>query len=71
MKPVTTLRELRNLAGTDPRYKEAAILASCQLGGKEELPLSDHIEWLKIYSMATTEQDVIDRVNQCIPRPAD
>jgi len=71
MKPVATLRELRNLSGTDPRYKKLAIFASCQLGGKEELPVSDHIEWLKIYSMATTEQDVVDRVNECIPRLAE
>lgn len=70
MKPVGTLKELRDLAGTDPRYEKLTILASCRLGGSEELPLHDHHEWLKIYAMATTEQDVVEQVNCCIDQVA-
>jgi hypothetical protein len=67
MKPVATLRELRELSHTDPRYERLTILASCRLGGREELPLHDHHEWLRIYSMATSEQDIVEQINCCIP----
>jgi hypothetical protein len=70
MKPVSTLMELRHLSRTDPRYEKLTILASRRLGGKEELPLHDHLEWLKIYAMATSEQDVLEQVNCCIPQVA-
>ncbi|MHC4401959.1 MAG: hypothetical protein ACYTG0_19990 [Planctomycetota bacterium] len=63
MKPVNTLKELRKLSRNDPRYEKLAITVSCRLGGRDELPLADHLEWLRIYAMATTEQDVVDQVN--------
>jgi hypothetical protein len=31
------------------------------------LPLHDHHEWLRIYSMATSEQDIVEQINCCIP----
>ncbi len=67
VKPVATLKELRDLSHTDPRYERLTILASCRLGGSQELPLHDHHEWLKIYAMATSEQDIVEQVNCCIP----
>jgi len=67
VKPVATLRQLRDLAHTDPRYERLTVVASCRLGGSEELPLHDHHEWLKIYAMATSERDVVEHVNGCIP----
>jgi len=70
MKLVSTLKELRELARTDSRYEKLTILASCRLGGSEELPLHDHHEWLKIYAMATSEQDVVEQVNCCIDQVA-
>ncbi|MFH1268049.1 MAG: hypothetical protein ABIK89_20215 [Planctomycetota bacterium] len=70
MKPVSTLKELRERARTDSRYEKLTILASCRLGGSEELPLHDHHEWLKIYAMATTERDVVEQVNCCIGQVA-
>ncbi|OHB83963.1 MAG: hypothetical protein A2V98_14155 [Planctomycetes bacterium RBG_16_64_12] len=70
MKPVSTLRELRDLSATDLRYEKLTILASCRLGGREELPLHDHHEWLRIYALATTEQEVVEQVNCCIAHVA-
>ncbi len=67
MKPVSTLRELRHLSRADHRYGQLTVLASCQLGGREELPLEDHHQWLRIYAMATSEQEVVAQVNCCIP----
>lgn len=67
MEPVTTLRQLRTLSATDPRYERLTILVSCRLGGREELPLHDHHEWLRIYAMATSEQDIVEQINCCIP----
>jgi hypothetical protein len=66
MKPVNTLWELRDLARANPEYERLTILVSCRLGGKEGLPLADHLEWLRIYAMATSEQDVVEQVNCCI-----
>lgn len=71
VKPVATLKELRDLSQTDPRYERLTILASCRLGGSKELPLHDHHEWLKIYAMATSERDVVEQVNCCIPHVDD
>ena len=71
VKPVATLKELRDLSHTDPRYERLTILASCRLGGSQELPLHDHHEWLKIYAMATSEQDIVEQVNCCIPHVDD
>ncbi len=68
MKPVSSLRELRDLSTADPRYERLTVLASCRLGGREGLPLYDHLEWLRIYAMATSEQDVLEQVNCCIPQ---
>ncbi len=68
MKPIASLRELRKLSHSDPRYEQLTILASCRLGGSKELPLHDHHEWLRIYSMATSEQDIVEQINCCIPQ---
>jgi hypothetical protein len=68
MKPVSTLRELWDLSVTDLRYEKLTVLASCRLGGREELPLHDHHEWLKIYALATSEQDIVEHVNCFIPK---
>ena len=66
MNPLGSLQELRSLSRTDVRYRKLAVLASSRLGGREELDLHDHHEWLKIYAMATTEQEVVEHVNGCI-----
>ena len=66
IEPVSTLDELRRLSRKDPKYEKLAISASCKLGGRKELPLADHLEWLRIYAMATTEQEVVDQVNDSI-----
>ena len=71
VKPVSTLKELRELSHADPRYERLTVLASCRLGGSEELPLHDHHEWLKIYAMATSERDIVEHVNCCIPHMDD
>ena len=63
MNPVSSLQQLRSLSGTDLRYEKLAVLASSRLGGSEELSLHDHIEWLRIYAMATSEQEVVELVN--------
>ena len=68
IRPVGTLRELRDLSHADLRYEKLTIFASCRLGGRQELPLHDHHEWLRIYAMATSEQDVVEQVNCCIPQ---
>jgi hypothetical protein len=68
MKPVGTLRELWKLAATDPQYEQLTKVASCSLGAKQDIPLRDHQEWLRIYAMATTEEGVVEQVNSCIPR---
>jgi hypothetical protein len=66
MNPVSSLQELRALSGTDHRYEKLTVLASSLLGGREELDLHDHIEWLRIYAMATSEQEIVELVNDCI-----
>ena len=66
MNPVSSIEQLRTLSRTDPRYEKLAILASSRLGGRDELTLHDHVEWLRIYAMATSEQEVVELVNGCI-----
>ena len=66
MNPVSSLHELRSLSAADRRYEKLAVFVSSRLGGREELTLHDHIEWLRIYAMATSEQEVVELVNGCI-----
>ena len=66
MKPVSTLRELRDLSFADRRYEELTRVASCSLGAREDVSLHDHHEWLRIYALATTEEGVVEQVNSCI-----
>ena len=66
MNPVSSLQQLRSLSSTDLRYEKLAVLASSRLGGREEMDLHDHIEWLRIYAMATSEQAIVELVNDCI-----
>jgi hypothetical protein len=66
MKPVSSLQQLRSLSRTDLRYEKLAVLASSLLGGREELDLHGHVEWLRIYAMATSEQEIVELVNDCI-----
>jgi hypothetical protein len=68
MKPVTSLRELRDLSYADSRYEKVTIAASTSLGAREDVSLHDHLEWLRIYAFATSEQGVIDQINSLIPQ---
>ncbi len=68
MDPVSSLQQLRALSSTDSRYEKLTVLASSLLGGRKELDLHDHIEWLRIYAMATSEQEIVELVNDCIAR---
>ena len=66
MNPVISLQELRRLSQADLRYQKLTVLASSRLGGRAELDVHDHIEWLRIYAMATSEQEIVELVNACI-----
>jgi tRNA U34 5-methylaminomethyl-2-thiouridine-forming methyltransferase MnmC len=71
MKPVSTLRELRSLSETDPRYEALTKIASQSLGARKDVSLHDHHQWLRIYALATTEEGVVAQVNSCIPQVGD
>jgi hypothetical protein len=68
MKPVSTLRELRDLSHTDSRYEELTRATSRSLGARDDVSLHDHHEWLRIYAMATTEEGVVEQVNAMISK---
>jgi hypothetical protein len=71
MNPVSSLRELRSLSETDPRYEALTKIASQSLGARDDVSLHDHHEWLRIYALATTEEGVVAQVNSCIPQVGD
>lgn len=62
MEKVTSLRDLRNRAETDPRYKELIIVAASNLG-KSTANMEDAYRWLQTNAAETSEEGVVDEIN--------
>ena len=61
---VKYLNELRNLAESDPRYQELAMISASNLGGSPK-DLDGAMNWLFTNALETDEEGVIGEINFC------
>lgn len=61
---VSSLHELRTLAGQDDRYRQLAIVAAQNLGGAPA-DLRAALRWLAVNADETDEAGVVAEVNFC------
>lgn len=64
LKKVTSLRDLKILAGTDPQYAELAMIAASNLG-RQCSTVADAIAWLSTNADETDEKGVVKEINFC------
>jgi hypothetical protein len=64
IQPVKSIADLRQLAKTDKRYEQLAIISAQNLGGTSKT-LDSAIQWLLTNAMETDEKAVVDEINFC------
>jgi hypothetical protein len=62
---VTSLGDLRQKAGTDPRYLQLALVSARNLGGHPIDTLDQAMTWLFLNASETDENGVVGEVNFC------
>ena len=65
MKKITSIAELSTLARTKSNYFRLAITAARNLGSNPT-SLDEAIRWLSINAYETSEEGVVDEINNCI-----